>query len=73
MIERAGIRINGASTGRVDSVAQHLFPVMAKAHCRTVSCSGSKAAAQKILDRLKKEQTLAEVTNAVKKRQKGRD
>jgi len=50
--------------GRVDSVAQHLFPVMAKAHCRTVMF-GIESGSQKILDRLKKEQTLEEVTTAV--------
>ena len=51
--------------GRVDSVAQHLFPAMAKAHCRTVMF-GIESGSQSILDRLKKEQTLAEVTTAVK-------
>ena len=45
--------------GRVDSVAQHLFPAMAKAHCRTVMF-GIESGSQKILDRLKKEQTLEE-------------
>ena len=51
--------------GRVDSVAQHLFPAMAKAHCRTVMF-GIESGSQKILDRLKKEQTLEEVATAVK-------
>ncbi len=51
--------------GRVDSVAQHLFPAMAKAHCRTVMF-GIESGSQKILDRLKKEQTLEEVAIAVK-------
>ncbi len=55
--------------GRVDSVAQHLFPAMAKAHCRTVMF-GIESGSQKILDRLKKEQTLAEVTTAVKNAKK---
>ena len=50
--------------GRVDSVAQHLFPAMAKAHCRTVMF-GIESGSQKILDRLKKEQTLEEVSQAV--------
>jgi radical SAM superfamily enzyme YgiQ (UPF0313 family)/predicted small metal-binding protein len=50
--------------GRVDSVAQHLFPAMAKAHCRTVMF-GIESGSQRILDRLKKEQTLAEVKTAV--------
>ena len=43
--------------GRVDSVAQHLFPAMAKAGCRTLMF-GIESGSQKILDRLKKEQTL---------------
>jgi anaerobic magnesium-protoporphyrin IX monomethyl ester cyclase len=50
--------------GRVDSVAQHLFPAMAKAHCRTVMF-GIESGSQKILNRLKKEQTLEEVKTAV--------
>ncbi len=61
----AGLRIQWGIEGRVDSVAQHLFPVMAKAHCRTVMF-GIESGSQKILDRLKKEQTLEEVTTAVK-------
>lgn len=50
--------------GRVDFVAQHLFPAMAKAHCRTLMF-GVESGSQKILDRLRKEQTLAEVETAV--------
>ena len=65
----AGLRIQWGIEGRVDSVAQHLFPIMAKAHCRTVMF-GIESGSQKILDRLKKEQTLAEVTNAVKNAKK---
>ncbi|MEK6525927.1 MAG: radical SAM protein, partial [Nitrospirota bacterium] len=59
-----GITIQWGCEGRVDSVAQHLFPAMAKAHCRTVMF-GVESGSQKILDRLKKEQTLAEVETAV--------
>ncbi|TLY18275.1 MAG: B12-binding domain-containing radical SAM protein [Nitrospirae bacterium] len=59
-----GITIEWGCEGRVDSVAQHLFPAMAKAHCRTIMF-GIESGSQKILDRLKKEQTLAEVTTAV--------
>ena len=55
--------------GRVDSVAQHLFPAMAEAHCRTVMF-GIESGSQKILDRLKKEQTLEEVTTAVRNAKK---
>ncbi|HSB45690.1 MAG TPA: radical SAM protein [Nitrospira sp.] len=65
----AGLRIQWGIEGRVDSVAQHLFPVMAKAHCRTVMF-GIESGSQKILDRLKKEQTLEEVTMAVKNAKK---
>ena len=50
--------------GRVDSVAQHLFPAMAKASCRTLMF-GIESGSQKMLDRLRKEQTLAEVETAV--------
>jgi len=65
----AGLRIQWGIEGRVDSVAQHLFPVMAKAHCRTVMF-GIESGSQRILDRLKKEQTLEEVTTAVKNAKK---
>ncbi len=41
-----GITIQWGCEGRVDSVAQHLFPAMAKAHCRTI-CSALKAAARR--------------------------
>jgi anaerobic magnesium-protoporphyrin IX monomethyl ester cyclase len=60
----AGLTIQWGIEGRVDSVAQHLFPAMAKARCRTVMF-GIESGSQKILDRLKKEQTLDEVTTAV--------
>ncbi len=59
-----GITIQWGCEGRVDSVAQHLFPAMARAHCRTIMF-GIESGSQKILDRLKKEQTLAEVEHAV--------
>ncbi len=63
-INDRGITIHWSCEGRVDSVAQHLFPAMAKAHCRTVMF-GIESGSQKVLDRLKKEQTLAEVETAV--------
>jgi len=50
--------------GRVDSVAQHLFPKLAEAGCRTVMF-GIESGSQKILDRLHKEQTLEEIESAV--------
>jgi anaerobic magnesium-protoporphyrin IX monomethyl ester cyclase len=58
------ITIQWGCEGRVDSVAQHLFPAMAKAHCRTLMF-GIESGSQKQLDRLNKEQTLAEVETAV--------
>lgn len=64
-INEAGVTIQWGCEGRVDSVAQHLFSAMAKAHCRTLMF-GVESGSQKILDRLKKEQTLEEVENAVK-------
>ncbi len=64
-INDAGITIQWGCEGRVDSTVQHLFPAMAKAHCRTVMF-GIESGSQKVLDRLKKEQTLAEAETAVK-------
>jgi anaerobic magnesium-protoporphyrin IX monomethyl ester cyclase len=63
-IDRAGITIQWGCEGRVDSTAQHLFSAMAKAHCRTIMF-GIESGSQKVLDRLKKEQTLQEVETAV--------
>ncbi|MBI2948938.1 MAG: B12-binding domain-containing radical SAM protein [Verrucomicrobia bacterium] len=59
-----GVTIQWGCEGRVDSVAQHLFPAMAKAHCRTLMF-GIESGSQKMLDRLNKEQTLTEVETAV--------
>jgi radical SAM superfamily enzyme YgiQ (UPF0313 family)/predicted small metal-binding protein len=64
-INQERLTIQWGIEGRVDSVAQHLFPAMAKAHCRTVMF-GIESGSQKILDRLQKEQTLDEVRTAVK-------
>jgi len=63
-INESGVTIQWGCEGRVDSTAQHLFPAMAKAHCRTIMF-GIESGSQKVLDRLKKEQTLAEVETAV--------
>ena len=60
----SGPTIHWGCEGRVDSVAQHLFPAMAKANCRTLMF-GIESGSQKVLDRLKKEQTLKEVETAV--------
>ena len=61
-----GIDIQWGCEGRVDSTCMELFPAMAKAHCRTLMF-GIESGSQKILDRLKKEQTLEEVETAVNK------
>ncbi len=58
------IHIQWGCEGRVDSTCMQLFPAMAKAHCRTLMF-GIESGSQKVLDRLKKEQTLADITTAV--------
>lgn len=63
-IEEAGVTIQWGCEGRVDSTAQHLFPAMAGANCRTLMF-GVESGSQKILDRLKKDQTLEQVESAV--------
>lgn len=65
-INENGIDIQWGCEGRVDSTAQHLFPAMAKAHCRTLMF-GIESGSQKVLDRLKKDQTLEQVEVAVTK------
>lgn len=59
-----GITIQWGCEGRVDSVCMDLFPLMAEANCRSLMF-GIESGSQKILDRLKKEQTLAEIEAAV--------
>ncbi|MBF6570616.1 MAG: B12-binding domain-containing radical SAM protein [Candidatus Binataceae bacterium] len=63
-INDRGITVQWGCEGRVDSVAQHLFPAMAKAHCRTLMF-GIESGSQKVLDRLKKDQTLEQIETAV--------
>jgi len=63
-INEQGITIEWGCEGRVDSTCMDLFPAMARAHCRTVMF-GIESGSQKILDRLKKEQTLEEIAAAV--------
>ena len=63
-INDAGLEIQWGCEGRVDSVCMDLFPAMAKAHCRTLMF-GIESGSQKILDRLKKEQTLEQTAIAV--------
>ncbi len=63
-VEAAGLTIQWGCEGRVDSSCLGLFPAMAKAHCRTLMF-GVESGSQKILDRLKKGQTLAQTETAV--------
>jgi anaerobic magnesium-protoporphyrin IX monomethyl ester cyclase len=63
-IQQSGVTIQWGCEGRVDSVAQHLFPAMARANCRTIMF-GIESGSQAVLDRLQKEQTLGEVETAV--------
>jgi anaerobic magnesium-protoporphyrin IX monomethyl ester cyclase len=63
-IHDTGVTIQWGCEGRAGSGAQHLFPTMAKAHCRTLMF-GIESGSQKVLDRLKKKQTLSEVEAAV--------
>jgi radical SAM superfamily enzyme YgiQ (UPF0313 family) len=63
-INDSGVTIQWGCEGRVDSTAQHLFPAMAKAHCRTLMF-GVESGSQKVLDRLKKDQTLEQIESAV--------
>lgn len=60
-----GITIKWGVEGRVDSVCQKLFPLMVKAHCRTIMF-GIESGSQKTLNRLKKEQSLEQISTAVK-------
>ena len=50
--------------GRVDSVAADQFPIMAKSNC-TFLAFGIESGTQTVLDRLKKNQTLAQVERTV--------
>jgi anaerobic magnesium-protoporphyrin IX monomethyl ester cyclase len=59
-----GITIKWGCEGRVDSTCQELFPLMAKANCRSLMF-GIEAGTQKTLDRLKKGQTLEQIQEAV--------
>jgi radical SAM superfamily enzyme YgiQ (UPF0313 family) len=63
-INERGLEIQWGCEGRVDSVCMELFPAMARAHCRTLMF-GIESGSQKILDRLKKEQTLEQTEIAV--------
>ncbi len=58
------LKFNWGCEGRVDSVATDQFPIMARANCNFLAF-GVEAGSQKVLDRLKKKQTLEQVERAV--------
>jgi radical SAM superfamily enzyme YgiQ (UPF0313 family) len=58
------LKIKWGCEGRVDSKCMELFPAMARANIQTLMF-GIESGSQKILDRLKKEQTLEEIETAV--------
>ena len=59
-----GLEFRWGCEGRVDSIAVDQFPLMAKANCSFLAF-GIEAGTQKVLDRLKKNQTLEQIENAV--------
>jgi len=72
IIER-GLEFRWGCEGRVDAAAIDQLPIMRQAHC-TFLAFGVEAGTQKVLDRLKKNQTLEQVKNAVRKaKQQGID
>jgi len=58
------LEFNWGCEGRVDSTATDQFPIMARANCNFIAF-GVEAGTQKVLDRLKKKQTLEQIENAV--------
>jgi radical SAM superfamily enzyme YgiQ (UPF0313 family) len=64
IIER-GLKIEWGCEGRVDSVCTDLFPLMAKANCRSLMF-GVESGSQRVLDRLKKDQTVEQVEASVR-------
>lgn len=66
-----GLTIKWGCEGRVDSKCMELFPVMAKSNCRSIMF-GVESGSQKVLDRLKKNQTLQQVETAVNKAKKAK-
>ncbi|MEE9229138.1 MAG: radical SAM protein [Acidobacteriota bacterium] len=63
-INNNNLTLQWGCEGRVDSKCMELFPAMAKANCRTLMF-GIESGSQRILDRLKKEQTIEEIETAV--------
>jgi radical SAM superfamily enzyme YgiQ (UPF0313 family) len=68
IIERK-LELKWGCEGRVDSVALNQFPIMGKANCNFLAF-GVEAGTQKILDRLRKDQTLEQIEHAVKEAKK---
>lgn len=64
-----GMEFHWGCEGRVDSLAVEEFPLMVKANC-TFLAFGVEAGTQKVLDRLKKNQTLEQIEKAVKQAKK---
>ena len=60
-----GIPIRWGCEGHVDSACRDLFPLMARAGCRTLMF-GVESGCQKTLDRLRKGQSLEEIADAVR-------
>jgi radical SAM superfamily enzyme YgiQ (UPF0313 family) len=58
------LKFSWGCEGRVDSIATDQFPIMARANCNFLAF-GVEAGTQKVLDRLKKRQTLEQVGHAV--------
>lgn len=58
------LEFNWGCEGRVDSVATDQFPIMARANCNFLAF-GVEAGSQKVLERLRKKQTLEQVESAV--------
>jgi radical SAM superfamily enzyme YgiQ (UPF0313 family) len=59
-----GNTVKWGCEGRVDSMCMDLFPRMAESQCRSIMF-GCESGSQKVLDRLKKKQTLEQVEAAV--------
>jgi anaerobic magnesium-protoporphyrin IX monomethyl ester cyclase len=59
-----GLEFHWGCEGRVDSVAVDQFPLMVEANCNFLAF-GVEAGTQKVLDRLKKMQTLEQIEHAV--------
>ena len=63
MIER-NLKFQWGCEGRVDSVAIEQLPIMRQANCKFLAF-GVETGSQKVLDRLKKKQTLAKIEHAI--------